>query len=660
MNRTEVQWITPVSLWENKANQGADAFRRPAILRFATDTFMDEFMALLETNPGRMKEFSAQHETWRGPSLTPAIDSFDKLPMYAKRLRRAQMALHDKAGASSQVSVSDSGQSPLKLYQPAHQRFYLVVACLVKRLPGLPDRSVDVGNQERAAFVMRRVVNGSALAGEYAFVSGAWQKVENPESTLASGEEELPLSPVTYVEDDGRKRRLWTAMIPVGKREAYAGAPLAASSMSAASAAETKKSVSPREALLRSLVIEPWKNLVNSGFHLQRKIAQSRSDAETESDSDKVEESVGKLIQSERNNFQEASWYLLLDLAGFLQDQFGDSFWTALAVPNQSQQPFKALQQTRLTWTPVTQHPNATILTSLSDALIRVRNQAAKKLEGATKSYTGYGPKPTDSTEAAAWEAETRSMWPDFIFPLVDVDTNDPSDRMPTLSIAQPPGNLDSSLTRPEALKKLIDGLMKTILDALPDNASTSLPPVPLIAQQPMSAGTEDLFVIRCVFQRPNCGPLQPPVISERTSEFQLAAFFDPDAPARPLRIALPVDTTPAGLRKFDKNTAFIISDVLCGQIDRAKGLGLGDLVLSVLPWPFHKDLSIPDGGPCADKEGSFGMICSLSIPIITICALILLMIIVSLLDMIFRWLPYFIMCFPLPSLKSKPDSQTP
>jgi hypothetical protein len=48
------------------------------------------------------------------------------------------------------------------------------------------------------------------------------------------------------------------------------------------------------------------------------------------------------------------------------------------------------------------------------------------------------------------------------------------------------------------------------------------------------------------------------------------------------------------------------------------------------------------------------GMICSLSIPIITICALILLMIIVTLLDAIFFWMPYFIICFPLPGFKAK------
>ena len=72
-----------------------------------------------------------------------------------------------------------------------------------------------------------------------------------------------------------------------------------------------------------------------------------------------------------------------------------------------------------------------------------------------------------------------------------------------------------------------------------------------------------------------------------------MAGFFDPDAPARPIRIALPLDTSPAGLRKFDRNTAFMISDMLCGQIDRMKGMTLGDLVLSVLPWPFHKDLPV-------------------------------------------------------------------
>jgi hypothetical protein len=47
---------------------------------------------------------------------------------------------------------------------------------------------------------------------------------------------------------------------------------------------------------------------------------------------------------------------------------------------------------------------------------------------------------------------------------------------------------------------------------------------------------------------------------------------------------------------------------------------------------------------------------CSLSIPIITICALLLLMIIVSVLDFFFRWIPYFIVCFPLPGFKGRKE----
>jgi hypothetical protein len=143
-------------------------------------------------------------------------------------------------------------------------------------------------------------------------------------------------------------------------------------------------------------------------------------------------------------------------------------------------------------------------------------------------------------------------------------------------------------------------------------------------------------------------------VVSEATEPFQMAGFFDPDAPARPLRIGLPLDTTPGGLRKFDKNTAFVISDVLCGQMKRFRSLTLGDLVLSVLPWPFHQDLPTGSGGPCKAGNLSLGMICSLSIPIITICAFILLTIMVSLLDFVFRWLPYFVICFPVPGLKAK------
>ncbi|HEY9814832.1 MAG TPA: hypothetical protein V6D20_03365, partial [Candidatus Obscuribacterales bacterium] len=108
-------------------------------------------------------------------------------------------------------------------------------------------------------------------------------------------------------------------------------------------------------------------------------------------------------------------------------------------------------------------------------------------------------------------------------------------------------------------------------------------------------------------------------------------------------------------LRKFSKNAMFVISDALACQIEVARKLTLGDLVLSVLPWPFHRKLPNPRTGACKTKGIDIGKLCTLSIPIITICALILLIIMVLVLDYIFKWVPYLIFCLPLPGLNAKP-----
>ena len=178
-----------------------------------------------------------------------------------------------------------------------------------------------------------------------------------------------------------------------------------------------------------------------------------------------------------------------------------------------------------------------------------------------------------------------------------------------------------------------------------------------LFAPRPALSQRDGWFVIRCVYERPHCGPLFPAVVSAPTRLFQMAPFFYPDAPTRPIRIPMPVDISPAGLRKFQKNTGFVISDMLCGKIKKIRKMSLGDLVLSVLPWPFHKDLPDPgDTGPC-EKDGlGFGIICSLSIPIVTLCALIILMIMVALFDLFFRWLPFLFLCLPLPKFVGKKE----
>ena len=201
-----------------------------------------------------------------------------------------------------------------------------------------------------------------------------------------------------------------------------------------------------------------------------------------------------------------------------------------------------------------------------------------------------------------------------------------------------------------------IDRLAVLLQAALPALDPAQPQPEPALATMQPADMRDAWYVLRLVYERPDCAPFEGTVVSAPTRPFQMAGFFDPDAPARPVRIGLPLDISPAGLRKFDKNTAFMMSDMLCGQIDRMKGIGLVDLVLSVLPWPLHKDLPVPEKGDCktGSPEMALGVMCSLSIPIVTIAALILLMIIVSLLDFVFRWMPYLIACFPLPGFKGR------
>lgn len=142
------------------------------------------------------------------------------------------------------------------------------------------------------------------------------------------------------------------------------------------------------------------------------------------------------------------------------------------------------------------------------------------------------------------------------------------------------------------------------------------------------------LFFLRFVYDRPKCRNISESIVSEPTQPFQLAHFYDPDAPSRPLKITMPVDTSIDGLKKYPRNVSFIISNKLRNQMELIKASKLIDL----------DNIKPPEKKPLFN----LGMICSFSIPIITICALILLMIMVNLLNIIFWWLPYFRICFPL------------
>lgn len=145
----------------------------------------------------------------------------------------------------------------------------------------------------------------------------------------------------------------------------------------------------------------------------------------------------------------------------------------------------------------------------------------------------------------------------------------------------------------------------------------------------------EVAFTLRCVYERPCDAPFPPRRwISHPTVSFQMAAFFDTEAPARPIRIELPTDTSLAAMRKFQKGVGFVISNSLRNKMEMIVG---------------KEKTLLKDGAVNGEGGWSLGMICSLSIPIITICAFILLFILVFVLNIIFWWIPLFRICLPIP-----------
>ena len=684
-----VQWTAPSPLWEtalaeNTAEKRRGELSRPSILRFATDAFMDDFLKAAENDPKRLSQFLALPETWRG--MSPMPDALRAAPAFTRNFKRLGLiGARRKAKAGGALPAANkfteyaaaSVGRPHKLYQPAHQRFYMISACLVCERPGLPDKIPNSGREEKVSYVIRRMFPKTDAQptkplppptaetfDEYAYVmtdQGArWKKVAHP-GVLEADEEQLPLFSVNILEDDGRRRKIFAGVIPTGRREAY----MAAGKFSAAAAngsPDPNAPIDSRVYLMRSQFRDPWKNLLQTAAHAQS--AFSRSTGKDE-DKDKIKQAKDDIVKTSREQIQTISWLVLLDFANFLAANV-PRVWEALN--NRPPTPALNPAESRLVGVLANTTLDAAfagslkagtgyteVSGSLKNALLAIKpanGQAAarieKNLERVVKSYDRNAPDP---------------LYPAFLFPLADVGFN-LNTVLDGASAAISPSNFKKTKLNenlPEAAR-IKDGedyvnrlaqLVEEALPPVPANQPLQMPP--LASQKPMDM-REGWFVIRCVYERPLCGTIDPPVLSAPTHSFQIAGFFDPDAPARPIRIALPIDTSPAGLRKFDRNTAFMMSDLLCGQVNRMKGITFMDLVLSVLPFPFHKGLDTPDAGGCKDGGLSIGMMCSLSIPIITICALILLIIIVMLLDFIFKWLPFLMFCFPLPGLKAKED----
>jgi len=550
--RHEIEWVTAPPLWDlAQADPGGrPRFRQPALLRFDSDSFMEELIGLMERGDSALAGRVARPEKWDEP-------------------------------AAGWVPAGDASlATDLRLFQPAHGRFYVTTASLVCRRVGLPVRKVDAAAGERAAMLMRRLVPrpgrvldtaDPATFTEQAWVgdrkAGTWQNVTG---TVAAGEERLPLFPLTAPGENGRKRQVWAGMLPVASREIYESArpAFAPPPPPPPAAADPLKDVTDsRRAVFQATVLQGLQTL-------------------TETPVPTAPPSKATAVAA---GMRESLAFVLLDLADFL----------AAELPE--------------VWDAIEAH---------SEAGLSTADRAVFQALGA--SFGGSG----------TWRDAVLAA--DGYRPVL-LGTG------PSSSAAPVPSSFGGPAVQALATSFISGGTFRskvfTALDARPAPAAETPGRAPVLAARAAETVEVDgaLYWLRFVYERPLCAPFHDPVVSEPSRPFRLGPFFDPDAPARPLVIRMPFDTSPKGLRRFPKGVAVMMSAELRRQAERVNNQKLADL----------------DEGIVGDDKGwELGMICSLSIPIITICAFLVLMIFLQLLNIVFFWMAFFKICLPIPVKK--------
>jgi hypothetical protein len=252
---------------------------------------------------------------------------------------------------------------------------------------------------------------------------------------------------------------------------------------------------------------------------------------------------------------------------------------------------------------------------------------AAALRDNPDASFTG----PKAAQKAALMAFLKREQWRSIPFALTLASA--------LQGVAQKQSQLNESGADPLALgfgityrldDVLVDGVeLRTLFEAA--LSSETRPPVELPKIQP---GSDATYVLRCVYERPQCDPVQR-VISRASQPFRLAAFFDPDAPARQVKIPLPTNVSMSDMRRFKKGVTFMISEPLQRKIAMITGK--------------EKDLLEDDPGLNPEDSGGFAFICSFSIEIIFIVAFFLLLIFVIILNFVFWWIMFFRICLPVP-----------
>lgn len=142
-------------------------------------------------------------------------------------------------------------------------------------------------------------------------------------------------------------------------------------------------------------------------------------------------------------------------------------------------------------------------------------------------------------------------------------------------------------------------------------------------------------YVLRAFVRlKSDCGGPPRTVWSQDSEPFVIAAWYE-GAGAPPVQILLPDASNRALLRQLKPNVAFVVppsmQNLLSGKT---------------------KDLMDGKG-----KVGTLGLswICGFNIPVITICAFIVLNIFLTLFNLVFGWLFFIKVCIPFPKFGNKP-----
>ncbi len=593
---TAVKWVKPAPLWQ----QGDSTMPIPYLAEFTTDRFMPEFLDMMAGKAALALNLP-QDSTMITPVL-PKDTTVTTVPV------------------ETLISV-------FKLYQPLHQRYYLVTGSLVCRHLGLPDHTVDRKNREKTSFVIRRkalvTINNQTLTVEQGWVNEGPQKgwhtvTDNmggldPFSLLSNKlftEERLPLHPVKVLPQvatplgeaiipsrfnstlpsfvSTEPRTVYHGYIPAGNREKYLFAP--AEDIAALIQDRIDNPISgdppiddPRLEEVYSSVIGPWLGMYTDLYSEPPVTPPNNTNASTQ---------------------QATSLTILLNLGDFLQKNLPTLFSALLAKSNltgsnmvQRQALLQELQNIMI-------FTNTTSVgtMALSDAIIALQDSAIVA------------------------QSEEPPFTPTNYYSLFQ-------------AVSSVSGVIDQNyLASPPPTEGRFHTLFRQALDEEKSERSTNNQPwlsLPdelknLVKIEPEQG---DIYYLRLVYERGAC----PAVLSDLTQPFTFAKFFDPVAPARPIRIELP-SILPKDLRSYGKN--------------RGVGLQMAPALNNLIG---HVNKDMLKGGPLSGGAGAINpvgitMICSFSISIIFLVAFIVMFIFLILLNIIFWWLAFIRICFPVPS----------